>query len=82
MSSRRFQQSGLGHWAKMTLAASLLFTAHLTLADSDYARAWGPSLGSDMPLLAANDQDGRAQSLASLTGPNGLLFVFNRSVDW
>lgn len=82
MSSRRFQQSGLGYWVKMALAASLLFTAHLTQADSDYARAWGPSLGSEVPLLSANDQDGRSQNLASLTGPNGLLMVFNRSVDW
>jgi len=82
MSSRRLQQSGLGHWAKITLAVSLFFTAHLTLADSDYARAWGPSAGAEIPMLSADDQNGRAQNLASLTGPNGLLFVFNRSVDW
>jgi len=51
-------------------------------ADSEYAAAWGPSIGATAPLLSALDQDGKQQNLASLSSTNGLLFVFNRSVDW
>jgi len=52
------------------------------LADSEHAAAWGPSIGATAPLLSALDQDGQQQDLESLSGTNGLLFVFNRSVDW
>ena len=51
-------------------------------AESEYAANWGPGVGTTAPLLAAVDQDGRQQTLNTLTGTNGLLFVFNRSVDW
>jgi len=33
-------------------------------------------------MLSALDQDGDQQDLESLKGSSGLLFVFNRSVDW
>lgn len=49
---------------------------------SEYATAWGPSIGSTAPMLSALDQDGNEQTLESLRGPKGLLVVFNRSVDW
>lgn len=48
----------------------------------DYASVWGPTVGSPLPLLAANDHTGTAQSLDSLTGDKGLLLVFSRSADW
>ena len=51
-------------------------------ASSSYAVQWGPSIGSTVPMLSALDQDGKQQDLASLKGAKGLLFVFNRSVDW
>ena len=51
-------------------------------ADSEYAAAWGPSVGSQAPLLSAVDQDENRRDLASLTGSQGLLLIFNRSVDW
>ncbi len=51
-------------------------------AESEYAAAWGPSIGSTAPMLSALDQDGHQQNLGSLRGSKGLLFVFNRSVDW
>ena len=56
--------------------------AQLAYADSETAAAWGPSIGTTAPLLSALDQDGKQQNLASLSSTNGLLFVFNRSVDW
>ena len=52
------------------------------MADEEYAASWGPDIGSTAPLLAAKDQYGKQQSIQTLTGSNGLLFVFNRSVDW
>ena len=49
---------------------------------SEYANKWGPEVGSSSPLLAAPDHRGTTQSLATLAGENGLLLIFNRSVDW
>ena len=49
---------------------------------ADYADKWGPEVGSSSPLVAAPDHRGITQSLSTLAGENGLLLVFNRSVDW
>ena len=73
-------------WA--TAAATLLVTVVSTAVplaqggQDDYAVAWGPSLNAPIPLLAASDQNGELQDLASLTGENGLLVLFNRSAVW
>lgn len=69
-------------WRRTLFATALAGLAQFAYADSEYAAAWGPSVGSTAPQLSALDQDGRPQNLASLKGENGLLFVFNRSVDW
>ena len=62
---------------------ALLTAMPLVQADqNDYADAWGPRLKVPMPLLSAPDQDGVRQNLASLTGENGLLVLFNRSAVW
>ena len=42
----------------------------------------GSSLNAPIPLLAASDQNGELQDIASLTGENGLLVLFNRSAVW
>jgi hypothetical protein len=49
---------------------------------SDYVSEWGPEVGTSSPLLAAPDHRGTTQSLSTLAGENGLLLIFNRSVDW
>ena len=67
---------------RLLIASMLAGSAGFTFADSKYATEWGPSIGATAPLLSAKDQDGQPQNLASLKGSNGLLFVFNRSVDW
>jgi hypothetical protein len=69
----------LGRWL---IAGAFACVAQLAFANSEYAAAWGPSVGSVAPLLSANDQNGQLQTLQTLAGPNGLLVVFNRSVDW
>lgn len=76
----------------MKLGRSLITSALTTIAlatmaqfahaDSEFAAAWGPDVGTSAPLLAATDQDGKQQTLDTLKGSNGLLFIFNRSVDW
>ena len=76
---RRRWLRGLRRWLTAGVLAGM---AQLAFADSEYAAAWGPSVGSTAPLLSANDQDGKQQTLDTLKGSNGLLFVFNRSVDW
>ena len=77
---------GQTHWLctlrRSLIAFTLVIYSQLTYADSEYADAWGPSIGSTAPMLSALDQDGNQQNLASLSGSQGLLFVFNRSVDW
>lgn len=43
----------------------------------------GPKVGAAIPqLLAATDQNGRAQDFASLKGERGLILLFSRSLDW
>ncbi len=47
-----------------------------------YAAAWGPAVGTRLPLLAAQDQDGRPRDLKNLAGRHGLLLFLYRSADW
>lgn len=51
-------------------------------AEASYAQAWGPAIGASMPLLDAPDQNGDQQTLASLSGDQGMLLFLNRSADW
>ena len=74
------------NWARIIrrsiFATAIATMTQLAYADSEYAEAWGPSVGSKVPMLSALDQDGNQQNLQSLSGSKGLLFIFNRSVDW
>ena len=67
---------------RLFLTVALTALTPFTYAQSEYAAAWGPDVGSSAPMLSALDQDGNGQTLESLTGTGGLLLVFNRSVDW
>ncbi|MAD07914.1 MAG: hypothetical protein CMP86_10945 [Gammaproteobacteria bacterium] len=77
---------GQTHWLRFlrrsSIALALAILSQLTYANAEYAAAWGPAIGSKAPILSALDQDGNQQDLTSLSGSKGLLFVFNRSVDW
>ncbi|MGE3795867.1 MAG: hypothetical protein AB7I38_18340 [Dehalococcoidia bacterium] len=42
----------------------------------------GPQVGSVVPAFSGVDQFGKPQTLESLSGPKGLMLVFNRSADW
>ncbi len=53
-----------------------------TSVAASYAQAWGPAIGEAMPVLDAPDQGGEQQTLASLSGDQGMLLFLNRSADW
>lgn len=42
----------------------------------------GPQVGERAIPFELTDQNGRAQSLASVAGPKGTMLVFFRSADW
>ena len=42
----------------------------------------GPVVGQQVPAFAAQDQNGRTETLRSITGPKGAILVFFRSADW
>ena len=44
--------------------------------------ALGPQVGASVPEFGAVDQFGRAQTLQTLMGRDGLMLVFFRSADW
>jgi hypothetical protein len=67
---------------RSTIALAFALLTQFAYAESEYVASWGPEVGAAAPILAALDQDGNQQNLSSLSGSNGLLFVFNRSVDW
>ena len=59
--------------AGIALAASALAADHVPT---------GPAVGATIPALEVKDLNGKTQTLASLTGPKGLMLVFFRSADW
>ena len=61
--------------------AGVLLTTGAAWA-SDYSDAWGPEVGSTLPLLEAPDQTGTMRTLEDLSGEQGLLLFLNRSADW
>ena len=42
----------------------------------------GPAIGSVAPAIRLRDQHDREQTLATLTGKDGLVLLFVRSADW
>jgi hypothetical protein len=42
----------------------------------------GPDVGKRIPGFEAQDQNGKPQTLASISGPKGAMLVFYRSADW
>ncbi|XOV89839.1 MAG: hypothetical protein ACFHX7_08115 [Pseudomonadota bacterium] len=82
MKTKPIPWNPLGVLRQFLVAGVLAGMAQFATADAKYAAEWGPAVGTTAPMLAALDQHGKAQSLETLTGSKGLLFIFNRSVDW
>ncbi|MGE0623025.1 MAG: hypothetical protein AB7I04_06495 [Pseudomonadales bacterium] len=69
---------GVARW--LSVVAGLLMAAGAW--GDDYSDAWGPAVGSRLPVLAAPDQTGAMRGLADLAGERGLLLFLSRSADW
>ena len=78
---KNFLRNVLGSVTRLSVLGLLMALSHGGYA-ADYADKWGPEVGSSSPLVAAPDHRGITQSLSTLAGENGLLLIFNRSVDW
>jgi len=65
-------------WALVSLATQLA-AQQPVLPD---VQKLGPQVGSRVPDFTLLDQKGQSRTLASLTGPKGLMLVFFRSADW
>ena len=71
----------LGSVTRLSVLGLLMALSHGGYA-ADYADRWGPEVGASSPILDAPDHVGTNQRLSTLAGENGLLLIFNRSVDW
>ena len=78
---KNFLRNILGSVNRLSVLGLLMALGHGGYA-AEYVNKWGPEVGSSSPLVAAPDHRGITQSLSTLAGENGLLLVFNRSVDW
>ena len=78
---KNFLRHILGSVTRLSVLGLLMALSHGGYA-SDYANKWGPEVGSSSPILDAPDHVGTIQRLSTLACENGLLLVFNRSVDW
>lgn len=67
--------------ASSLVAMLLLFCAPSALAQ-DFV--WAPDfpVGTPIPDITAQDQDGNVQTFTDLVGEKGLLFMLSRSFDW
>jgi len=49
---------------------------------AEAAADFGPAVGEQAPVTVFATASGETASLAELSGPNGLVIYFNRSLDW
>lgn len=73
--------TGAGLPGRSLLALVLLAVFQVSLAQ-DYV--WAPDLpvGSALPEISAEDQNGELRRFEDLKGENGMLFMLSRSFDW
>jgi hypothetical protein len=69
-------------------SASLLLATLFLISLSTFSQAqdfvWSPDfpVGSSIPDISAQDQDGNVQTFDDLVGEKGLLFMLSRSFNW
>jgi peroxiredoxin len=73
-------------FAALMLAAAAFTSAHAqdsaAEAAMEAADAFGPGVGETAPAFTVTDAAGDTRTLADLTGPEGVVIYFNRSLDW
>ena len=62
------------------LACALAVTVLSAVLAAETER--GPKVGETVPQFKALDETGKTRTLADLSGPKGLLFIFHRSASW
>lgn len=74
-------QPQVGVLNRILLTLMLLGSFQISLAQ-DFV--WAPDfpVGSSVPGISAEDQDGVVQTFDDLKGEKGLLFMMSRSFDW
>ena len=66
--------------AMAIIAGSLFFLFPSMAADEPIST--GPEIGASIPAIQASDQWGKTREFKDLSGPEGLLLLFFRTVDW
>jgi peroxiredoxin len=66
----------------MRIIATLILMAGGSSLFAQQQPRTGPAVGSTIPAFEAPDQNGRLQSLRTISGPKGAMLVFFRSADW
>ena len=62
---------------------AMLFLTAATASAQDFPEDLGPEIGAQLPhALDLEDQSGAVRDLEGLSGENGLVLLFNRSLDW
>src|SRR5271168_2406417 len=64
-----------------TMRFCFLWILALAVLDGQNIKT-GPAVGNPVPDFSAQDQEGRGQTLKSVSGPKGTMLVFFRSADW
>lgn len=74
----------LGHSKLVSKAIAALLLASMLQNVSAQEFVWAPDfpVGTALPEISAQDQDGIVRTFTDLKGENGLLFVYSRSFDW
>lgn len=67
---------------KMKCLYVLCFLCGSLAFGSDYAGAWGPTVGTPMPAGEFASHGGETRTFSDLMGDRGLLILFNRSANW
>ncbi len=68
-------------FSRLVFILLLLVVSRISLAQ-DYVFAPDFPVGSSVPEIAAQDQNGNLQTFDDLVGEKGMLFMMSRSFDW
>ncbi len=73
--------SRAGSSSKFLLVLFLLAAFQVSMAQEF---VWSPdfTVGTSIPEISAQDQDGNVRTFDDLKGEKGLLFMLSRSFDW
>lgn len=66
----------------LSLLGSMALAQTVTELSAEAAAEFGPAVGSLAPNLAVSDAAGVPRTLTDLSGEEGVLIYFNRSLDW